>query len=154
MGSFKKILFFVVLIASASAHAEKEKKNVEFTKYKRYSSGSFNVDEGKIGVEEGYIAEGVKNLSPVNPGTEFPQGIKVLYCFTRVTGARRPTHIKHIWYLGEKKVAEIKLQIRSPNFRTYSSKRIPKNFVGEGRCEVYDEEGFNLATLRFRVVKK
>ncbi len=149
-------LFVSQNVLHAKAAPEEKPKTRENTgvKYKKYLSGSFNIDEGKIGVEEGYIARDVRERRPIGVGKEFPKGVRKLYCFTRVTGARKKVYITHVWYLNNQKAATIRLPIRSSNYRTYSSKRIPPDFEGTGRCEVYDSEGFNLATMRFKVVAK
>lgn len=148
-------LFLMSLFYKIPAYAEKEEKKQEKEKrIKKYLSGSFNVDEGKIGVEKGVIALDVRNREPYGVNSVFYSPVKRLYCFTKIVGAKGKTYVKHVWFLNGKKVATVKLRVNTPIFRTYSYKTLPEGFTGKGKCVVYDDKGFNLATLRFEVREK
>lgn len=121
---------------------------------RQYLSGSFNAEEEKIVVERGIIGRSLENMKQPEGENVFYLPVDRLYCFTWIRGAKPPTHIIHAWYLNEKKVAEVKLSIKKRATRTYSSKIIPQGFEGKGKCIVFDEEGFNLATIPFEVRKK
>ncbi len=105
----------------------------------------------KIGVVNAVICKEVKDLCPVSESDVFPCDVERLYCFTRVTGANRGEIIKHIWYYQGTKLAEIILPIKSPDFRTYSSKKIADYQKGNWRVEVMSLDGVNLATLNFTI---
>lgn len=108
-------------------------------------------EENKIGVVMAVICKEVKDLSPVCESEVFPADVKKLYCFTRVTGANKKNKIKHIWYYQDKKLADITLSIKSPDFRTYSRKKIKPYQKGKWRVEVMGLDGINLATLNFTI---
>ena len=108
-------------------------------------------EKTKIGVVGAAICKEVKDLSPVSENEVFRSDVRKLYCFTRVTGANGGDKIKHIWYYQDKKLAEITLSIKSPDFRTYSSKKIKAYQKGKWRVEVMSLEGVNLATLNFTI---
>jgi hypothetical protein len=108
-------------------------------------------EKEKIGVVKAAICKEVIDLCPVSENEVFPCDVKKLYCFTRVTGANRGEIIKHIWYYQGTRLAVIILPIKSPDYRTYSSKKIEDYQKGEWRVEVMSLDGINLATLNFTI---
>lgn len=105
----------------------------------------------EIRVEKAVIAEGVENLIPVNPGTVFPADIGKVFCFTRIHTEDFPTRIKHLWFLGDTFVMEIILPVKSPQWRTYSSKTILPSSAGDWRVDVTTDDGTFLETLKFTI---
>ena len=104
-----------------------------------------------ISVAVGVIAEGVENHVPISPSSSFGLGVGKLYCFTRITTKSYPVVIKHLWFHGDKFVMEIQLPVKSPNWRTYSSKTILPSATGDWRVDVTTEDGMILKTLRFTI---
>ena len=102
-------------------------------------------------VENGAICEDVVDHEAVGASTSFPAGVSKLYCLTRITGAKEQTQIAHIWYYGEIQRARVELAVKSPNWRTYSSKRIQSHETGQWHVEVVDKEGRILETYRFDI---
>lgn len=141
MRAFKLILssFLISLVLSNPALAKEEAGKKE------------GQEETKIGVVMAVICKEVKDLSPVCENEVFPSDVNKLYCFTRVTGANKKNKIKHIWYYQDKKLADITLSIKSPDFRTYSCKKIKPYQKGKWRVEVMSLDGINLATLKFTI---
>ena len=108
-------------------------------------------EEPSLVVEEIVIARNVVDLVPQDPGTDFPVDVERLFCFTRIRGAKDQTTITHVWFHGDDKMAEISLLISSPNFRTYSSKRILESWTGPWRVEVHDNSGNILSSAMFEI---
>ncbi len=108
-------------------------------------------EESSLIVEEIVIARNVVDLAPQDPGTEFPVDVERLFCFTRIRGAKGNATLTHVWLHGEEKMAEISLPVSSPNFRTYSSKRILESWTGPWRVEVLDNNGNILSSAMFEI---
>ena len=102
-------------------------------------------------VDEAVICRDVADREPVEPGTLFPADAGKLYCFTRVLGAEGEVTIHHVWYWNDRKMADVPLVVRSPRFRTYSSKRILPSWTGAWRVEITGPQGEPLATAAFDV---
>lgn len=102
-------------------------------------------------VTEIVVARGVENLIPVSPGESFPAFVERLYCFTRVEGAQGDTFVRHLWFYGERLMAEVTLPVGSTSWRTYSSKRIIPSWKGQWRVDITTEDGLLLKSVQFRV---
>lgn len=104
-----------------------------------------------LSVAEIAICDTVVNKAPVDTSKVFQQPVERLYCFTRVEGCPDPTFVTHIWYWGDKKMAEVKLPVKSRRWRTWSSKRIAKEWTGEWRVEILSSEEKLLKAVRFEI---
>ncbi|HID92795.1 MAG TPA: DUF2914 domain-containing protein [bacterium (Candidatus Stahlbacteria)] len=93
----------------------------------------------------------VQDREPIGVDTVFADTVKKVYCFTLIEGAKDTTFITHIWYHGTEKRAEVKLMVGSIRWRTWSSKRIMKEWVGKWRVEVVSAEGKLLRTKEFYI---
>lgn len=103
------------------------------------------------GIRVGYsaVCVDVQNLEPLGVDTTFSASVGSLYCFTRIEGATDTTNITHVWYHGEKKMAEVILPVKSVRWRTYSSKKILPNWSGKWNVVVLSEAGDPLAQISF-----
>jgi len=99
-------------------------------------------------VEKIALGTGVESRDLVGEATEFDVSVGRIYCWTKITSQNVPTTIKHIWYAGEEKAAEVPLNINSPSARTWSSKAIS---AGKWKVEVVSETGEVLASTDFTV---
>jgi hypothetical protein len=107
-----------------------------------------------IFVEEGSICRQVLDRKPVDVGNSFKAGVGKLYCFTRIALLKPPpTEITHVWYFGRTERARITLTIKSYHWRTYSSKTILPNEVGDWYVEVLGPEGEALSNMEFRTTR-
>ena len=97
-------------------------------------------------------AENVVNRQPVNVSDVFKTDINKIYCFTKVKADKTPTYIYHVWYKNDKKVFEVKLNIRYTTYRTWSFKRISDNDIGNWRVELLDKNKDKIAEVKFKVV--
>jgi hypothetical protein len=87
----------------------------------------------------------------VDVGTRFPSSVSRLYCFTKIVGATQPTEVFHVWSYGDVERARISLEVKSSNWRTYSSKAIQAHETGAWRVDVLDAAGNLLQTINFEV---
>jgi len=60
--------------------------------------------------------------------------------------------VRHQWYYQDQQLASIELAVNSPRFRTYSTKNIMPEQLGDWRVEVIDAEGNLLAQKEFRIL--
>jgi len=99
------------------------------------------------------FAKKIKNKEPVGVSDSFPNTIKKVYCWTKIRAFKVPTYVVHNWYYKNRLMASVKLDITYPVFRTWSSKKIFKNWIGKWRVEVLDEDGNIIALKEFEIYK-
>jgi len=102
-------------------------------------------------VSEASLTTGIQERMPVDQVEVLPAGVTTLYCFSRIVGAAEETMIQHVWFRGDTELARVELPVRSINWRTWSSKRIPADWTGNWRVEIQDQFGEVLTTLPFTV---
>jgi len=117
-----------------------------------FSSVAFAQDQEGIKVENAVICTSVEDRQPVGVGSVFNADIGRLYCFTKLTSQTDTAEISHVWFLGDTQMAKIDLPIRAKTWRTWSSKRILLDWVGDWRVEIQDSEG-NVLYEIFFVIK-
>ncbi len=111
-----------------------------------FSTGAF---AGDLTVEESSISTSVVDLEPEGIAVSFPADVGKLYAFTKITGGEEGDTIVHNWYYGEELMAEVTLNVKSSEYRTYSSKNIWNAWTGDWRVEIATEDGTVLETLNF-----
>jgi len=97
------------------------------------------------------ICRDVYNRRPLVVGSSFDSSVYRLYCYTNIASTQSPTEITHVWYFGETEKARVKLPVKSSTWRTYSSKQIKSNEIGNWHVEVLGPQGELLQTLRFEI---
>lgn len=97
------------------------------------------------------MTTGVNNLEPEQTGTTFKKDVGRLYCYTEIETDKYPTEITHIWIYDKNIEAEIKLPVKSPKWRTYSSKAILDKWKGNWKVEVYSENGKLIDSIDFKI---
>ena len=105
--------------------------------------------EPGLAVEEIVICAAVKDRVPTGVADTFPSDIYGLNCFTKVTGARDVTAIKHVWYRGEAVAAEARLAIKGSPWRTWSYKAMRDDWRGPWRVDVISPNGLVIASRKF-----
>ena len=73
-----------------------------------------------------------------------------LYLFTEIYG-KNNQKIYHRWIFKKKLIAEITLNIRNDQWRTYSSKNFDETMIGEWEVQVVDQDDNILKTVMFEV---
>ncbi len=104
-----------------------------------------------VDVQDAVFCADVKDRVPQGVASSFDKAVKKVYFFTRVTKSQKPTTISHVWYWKEKKMAEVPLDVRSDNWRTWSSKKIDPSWTGPWAVKVLDENGEVVTTKNFDV---
>jgi len=116
-----------------------------------FSNISFSQEDVLVEVVDMKFAEKVVNKEPVNVSNKFPANIGKVYCWTKIKAFEVPTYIVHQWYYKGKLMASVKLDIKSPIFRTWSSKRIIPQWKGTWRVVVKDSNGSVVASKEFLI---
>ena len=106
-------------------------------------------ENNKLIVSKHAFCTKVEKRQPVGTAKEFPATIGRLYFWTTITGAEKPTKIKHIWYHGEKKMFELSLNVKYKRTRTWSYKNILPQWTGKWYVKVVDEHGSELGKFSF-----
>jgi general secretion pathway protein A len=119
----------------------------------RLAQGEDKKSLKSVHVKEKNICQYVVDLRPVGAGSRFNNSVGMLYCFTKISVSRIPNKITHVWYLRDTERARVNLPIKSYTWRTYSSKTIRTDDIGDWRVDVLGPEGKVLSTLRFKITQ-
>ena len=92
----------------------------------------------------------VVEREPVGEASAFEAGVELLFCFTEITGLEGTT-ITHAWIHDGKTRARVELLVRSPRWRTWSSKKLAPGWTGSWQVKILDAEGIVLSTVSFEV---
>ncbi len=106
-----------------------------------------------LDVEYGAVGLGVTNHEIVGAANSFSSSAEKLYCLTSIIGAQKAIEITHIWYYNNAERARITLAVKSPRWRTFSSKIILPHEIGHWQIVVVDPEGNILDSFPFEIVK-
>lgn len=101
--------------------------------------------------ERSYDATGITCQGPAC-AMNVADDIGRVYCWSTITGARRDTVVEHVWYWQEREMARVRLAVRGPRWRTWSSKQIARVWSGTWRVEVVTTDGTPL-DVRFLTVE-
>lgn len=104
-----------------------------------------------VTVEDAVVCTSVVERTPEGTATTFPPEVGRIYAFTRVVGMEPPGTVTHRWIHGGNTVAEVPLEVKSPSWRTWSSKAILPGQTGPWKVEILDGGGNVLGTLEFTV---
>jgi len=107
--------------------------------------------EDTLRVTDMKFCTAVRNREPIGVDTVFADTVRQVYCFTLIEGAKDTTSITHVWYHGDEKRAEIHLKVGPICWRTWSSKRIMKEWAGKWQVEVKSAEGTIIRTEEFEI---
>jgi hypothetical protein len=110
-------------------------------------------EANKVQIVAAAICKDVVEREAVDIGTQFPNSVSRLYCFTKVVSAETPTEIVHVWRYGDVERARVTLAVRAATWRTYSSKAIQPHEIGPWRVDVLDTSGNLLETINFEITQ-
>jgi len=95
------------------------------------------------------VCEAVEEREPIGESEVFSSDVGHLYCFTAVQGATPPTQVYHRWYVGDRLINEIPIDVDGTRWRCWSRKTILPRWKGSCRVEVVNEEGDILGMREF-----
>jgi len=102
-----------------------------------------------IKVDEMAVCTSVEDRQPVGTDTSFMKTIGQLYCFVKVSGESDSTSVFHTWFYEDKDMAKVELSVKGKTWRTWSSKKIVEDWVGNWKVELSSTTGDVLKTLEF-----
>lgn len=108
-------------------------------------------EQPAIQIEDAVVCRDVVDRAPVGIGDVIAKESEKVYCFTRVVGAQGETQITHNWYYKGALKASVVLNVRSSNWRTWSSKTMNPDWVGEWMVEILSQDGTPLESIIFFV---
>lgn len=144
------IFFHAVTIKAQGTDAPQEKASIQETASQEKASIQENPS---IQIARTAICTDVVEREPVEIGESFNSSVGKLFCFTNIVGVNTPIEITHAWYFGDAEMARVNLPVRSPNWRTYSSKIILAREIGNWRVDVIGPDGKVLKTLEFTITQ-
>lgn len=104
-----------------------------------------------ITVDEMAICTSVEERQPVGTDTSFVKTVGQLYCFVKLSSESEATTIFHTWFYKGEEMAKVELSVRGKTWRTWSSKRIVEDWIGDWKVEVTSATGDVLKTVEFIV---
>ncbi len=121
------------------------------------SLGLISVSFAETKVNEIVCGTGIEERNIQNPSDTFKvEGdITTIYCLSSISTDEAPTKVYHVWKYGDKEMAKVELNINvnSPSYRVWSSKKIIPQWVGEWKLEVQDANGNVLGEKSLKVEK-
>ena len=97
------------------------------------------------------MCEAIKELEPINTAIVFSIDVEKVICYTTFDPVPEKTVIYHNWYRRNVLNTKIKLSLRQPRWRTYSSIQLRETDKGPWRVEITDAKGRILGLLRFSI---
>ncbi len=97
------------------------------------------------------VCTGITDRMPTGAGTSFGTDVATLYCWSKITGSKTETTIKHVWSYNGKEMASVELPVKSVAWRTSSQKRILPEWIGNWEVKVVDAAGNTLGSVAFTV---
>ena len=104
-----------------------------------------------VSVNEMVFCTGIENRTPVGVSKIFPDTVGRVYCFTKLTSKEDHTAISHVWYYNDTQMAIVDLPVNARSWRTWSSKRIVKEWAGRWRVDVISATGAVICSDAFMV---
>ena len=102
-------------------------------------------------VHEMVFCTAVEDRQPVGADSIFADTVDVVFCLTKMVGAPDTTTIFHVWYFSNEEKAKVELAVRSESWRTWSSKRILREWDGIWRVDILSSTGKLLRSKEFLV---
>ena len=108
--------------------------------------------KNNLRVIKAVATNGVKDRTPAEPGNSFHWTTKRVYIWSMIECKNPPSSIRHTYYFKGQKVNDIELQIKSPQWRTWSYKTLSnKRYIGQWKVDITSIEGELLQTIFFDV---
>jgi hypothetical protein len=134
------LLFFCIFTFLSSTAFPQQKKTPP--------TGS---SKNKLALFKAVTCEGIQEFSPLNEAIVFPISIGKVYCFSDFEPVPEKTFIYHYWYFLDKLIARVKLTLKPPRWRTYSTIQLREADKGPWRVEITDSKGQRFKILRFSI---
>ncbi len=108
-------------------------------------------DISPVTVNEMVFCRGIEQKKPVDISTHFPDSIERVFCHTKLSSTEDHTSISHVWYYNDTQMAIVDLAVNAMSWRTWSSKRIVKDWAGTWRVDIISASGAIICSDEFVV---
>ena len=108
-------------------------------------------DISPVTVNEMVFCRGIAQKNPVDVSTHFPDSVVRVFCHTKLSSTENQTSISHVWYYNDTQMAIVDLAVNAQTWRTWSSKRIVKEWTGTWRVDVISSIGNIICSEEFVV---
>jgi hypothetical protein len=105
--------------------------------------------EPMLKVVRDVLASAVTDRQPVEATIPISTGVEQIFYFTELEGG--PATIRHVWTWQGRTMATVTLEVKTPRFRTWSSKRIQPEWTGQWRVEAQTTDGMVLSSKDFTI---
>ncbi len=106
-------------------------------------------DEGLV--VEASFCTAIEDRMPVGESDTFAPDVDTVFMWCRVTGCPDTTAIKLVWTHEGTERATVELPVKSPAWRTWSSKIILPEWTGAWEVKVFDVDGNVLKAAAFTI---
>lgn len=105
----------------------------------------------QLAISQSVICEGIKDFAPINEAAVFSITIGSVYCYSYFDPIPEETFIYHNWYFRDELTARIKLTLKPPRWKTYSTIQLREADKGPWRVEITGPKGNKYHILRFSI---
>ncbi len=104
-----------------------------------------------VTVHDMVFCRGIEQRNPVGIDTHFSDSVERVYCYTKLSSTEEHTAISHVWYYNDTQMAIVDLAVNARSWRTWSSKRIVKEWTGIWRVDVISSTGNIICREEFAI---
>jgi len=104
-----------------------------------------------VSVDDMVFCTAIDDRNPVDIQTSFSNSIGRIYCFTKLSSTLENTSRSHVWYYNNTRLAIVDLDVNAKSWRTWSSKRIVKEWIGLWRVDIVSSNGDVICSQEFIV---
>jgi len=94
-----------------------------------------------VSVIEMAFCKTIKGRNPISIDSIFSDSVERVFCYTKLSSTEDYTSISHVWYYNDTQMAIVDLPVNAKTWRTWSSKRIVKDWAGVWRVDVISSTG-------------
>jgi hypothetical protein len=115
------------------------------------SAVAFAQEGSSLKVSESAVCTAISDRQPEGTAVEFSKDVPKIYYWTKIEGASGEESVKHVWYAGENVIGEVTLNVKTPSYRTWSSKTVYPGLEGDLSVAVVDDAGNVLKKDSFKI---
>ena len=100
---------------------------------------------------EAQVCSAIEERMPSGMADSFKPDVGEVFLWCKVSGCMDTTVIHHVWYRNGEQMADVELPVRSPSWRTWSSKQILPSWTGDWEVKIVDADGREMKSLPFKI---
>ena len=115
------------------------------------STSAIASDSNKLTLTRAVICEDIQDFAPQNEAIVFSISTGKEHCFSFFETIPEKTFIYHNWYFQDQLTSRIKLTLKPPSWRTYSTIQLREADKGPWKVDITDSKGRIIKVLRFSI---